>query len=461
MERVSHPCKPSFCLAGLRYHYRCFRSFFGCDILDRQTTRSKVFGWAQNVIAATGKCYFSLRHYLKHLYFSIHYLELGGAETSLIGLLQALDYSKVDVDLFVYSHRGELMGEIPPQVNRLPEIPEYAQIERPMVDVLKDGYFRMVLARLRAKREFALYKRRNHPQDGSAIFAYVAKYVTHLLPPIKPSKEYDLAVSFLAPHDIVLEKVQAKKKVCWVHTDYTKVDMDTDLEFPVWSKYDHIAAVSNAVSEAFLTRFPTLRDKMLTIPNILSPEWVRSRAEAFSIEAEMPREPGVTRLLSIGRFTEAKNFDSVPDICRRIREKGVNAHWYLIGYGGDEGLIRQRIAESGMGDYVRILGKKDNPYPYIKACDIYVQPSRYEGSPVTVREAIVLGKPVVATAFPTVQCVIRDGVDGVIVPMDNDGCAAGIARFIQKEGVFFRPDNAQIFTENTLSLQRFYSLCQP
>ena len=379
---------------------------------------------------------------------------------SLIGLLQALDYSMVDVDLFVYSHRGELMGEIPPQVNLLPEIPEYAQIERPMVDVLKEGYFRMVLARLRAKQEFAQYRRKNHPKDGCAVFAYVAKNVTPLLPPINPDKEYDLAVSFLAPHDIVLEKVRAKKKACWVHTDYTKVDMDTDLEFPVWSKYDHIAAVSNAVSEAFLTRFPTLRDKMLTIPNILSPEWVRSRAEAFSVEDEMTRELGVTRLLSVGRFTEAKNFDNVPDICRRIREKGASVRWYLIGYGGDEGLIRQRIAESGMGDYVRILGKKDNPYPYIKACDIYVQPSLYEGSPVTIREAFALHKPVVATAFPTVKSAIQDGINGIIVPMDNDGCATGIARFIQKEGVSFRPDNTQIFTENTLSLQRFYTLCQ-
>lgn len=380
---------------------------------------------------------------------------------SLIGLLQALDYSKVDVDLFVYRHRGELMGEIPPQVNLLPEIPEYAQIERPMVDVLKNGYFRMVLARLRAKQEFARYRRKNHPKDGSAVFAYVSKNVTPLLPPINPGKEYDLAVSFLAPHDVVLEKVRAKKKACWVHTDYTKVDMDTNLEFPVWSRYNHIAAVSDAVSEAFLTRFPSLRNKMVTIPNILSVEWVRFRAEAFRVEAEIPREPGVTRLLSVGRFTEAKNFDNVPDICLRIREKGENVRWYLIGYGGDDGLIRQRIADSGMEEYVRILGKKENPYPYMKACDIYVQPSRYEGSPVTIREAIALGKPVVATAFPTVQSVIRDGVDGIIVPIDNDACAAGISRFIQKEGASFRPDNAQILIENSQSILRFYTLCRP
>ena len=394
----------------------------------------------------------------KQILFAIHYLELGGAEMSLIGLLKALDYTGVDVDLFVYSHRGELMGEIPPRVNLLPEIPKYAQIERPIKQVLKDGYFRMVLARLRAKREFARYRRKNHPKDGSAVFAYVTKNVTPLLPPINPAQEYDLAVSFLAPHDIVLERVRAKKKVCWVHTDYTKVDMDMDLDFPVWSKFDHIVAVSDAVSGAFLTRFPSLRDKMVTIPNILSPVWVCSRAEAFCVDAEMPREPGMTRLLSIGRFSEAKNFDNVPDICRRIREKGVNVRWYLIGYGGDEDLIRTKIAESKMEEYVRILGKKDNPYPYLKACDIYVQPSRYEGSPVTIREALALHKPVVATSFPTVQGVIDNGINGIITPLDNEECAENLSQFIQNGGCCFRPADLPFDQEAQASLTRLLSL---
>ena len=368
----------------------------------------------------------------RNILFAIHYLELGGAEISLIGLLKALDYSKVNVELFVYSHRGELMKEIPAQVNLLPEIPQYAQIERPMKEVLKDCYWRIALARLRAKRQFARYTRKTHPVDGSAIFAYVARQVTPLLPPIQPDKEYDLAVSFLAPHDIVLEKVRARKKVCWVHTDYTKIDIDTDLEGPVWSRFDHIAAVSDAVSEAFLTRFPALREKMVTLPNILSPEWIRSRAEAFRVDDEMPQEPGVTRLLSIGRFTVAKNFANVPDICRRIRETGIAIRWYLIGYGGEEDLIRERISEAGMEQDVRILGKKENPYPYLKACDVYVQPSRFEGNSVSVREAQILGKPVVVTAYPTVSSQIENGVDGVIVPMDNAGCASALAVLVSE-----------------------------
>jgi glycosyltransferase involved in cell wall biosynthesis len=126
-----------------------------------------------------------------------------------------------------------------------------------------------------------------------------------------------------------------------------------------------------------------------------------------------------------------KNFDRVPDITRRLLSMGLNVKWYLIGYGGDEALIRQRIAEAGMEERVVILGKKDNPYPYIAACDLYVQPSRYEGKSVTVREAQILERPVVIARYTTSASQLQDGVDGVIVPQDDQGCAEGIAALLR------------------------------
>lgn len=369
----------------------------------------------------------------KQILITIHYLEIGGAEISLIGLLQALDYSKYDVDLFVYSHRGELMQFIPKEVNLLPEIPEYAQIERPMKDALKNGYWRIVLRRLIAKRRFVRYKQSKHPVDNGAVFGYVFDSVTPVLPSLDYLGEYDLAISFLTPHNIVAEKVKAKKKAAWIHTDYSKIDVDAELELPVWSKFDHVVSISDQVTENFLGVFPSLKDKIVRIDNILSPKFVRERAEQIPPEVvrkEMPKEDGVTNLLSVGRFCYAKNYDNVPDICRRIIESGVNVRWYLIGYGGDEPLIRSKIAEARMEDRVIILGKKSNPYPYIKACDIYVQPSRYEGNSVTVREAQILCKTVVVTDYSTARNQVKDGVDGVIVPMDNQACGEGIVRVI-------------------------------
>ena len=103
-------------------------------------------------------------------------------------------------------------------------------------------------------------------------------------------------------------------------------------------------------------------------------------------------------------------------------EHGIDITWYIIGFGASNEYIRKEIEKEGMQDRVILLGKKENPYPYIKACDWYIQPSRYEGKSVVVREAQILGKPVMITNYPTAASQINHCVDGVIVPMDIDAC---------------------------------------
>ena len=368
----------------------------------------------------------------KRIFISMHYLELGGAEMSLIGLLQALNYSKYEVDLFIHRHQGELMQFIPKEVNLLPEIPAYSCIECPITEAVSKGQFGVTWGRLKAK----MRARRYQPQDASkpqyAIFQYVAQEIEPYLPMMEQNGEYDLAISFLQPHNYVLSKVKAKKKACWIHTDYTKVEFDAEAELPVWAAYDHIISISPDVTKSFLQVFPSLKNKIVMIENILSSKFVQKRAGEKDVSAEMPKNNGVVNVLSVGRFTDAKNYDNVPDICRRIREKGVDVQWYIIGFGNDA-LIRQKIHEAGMEEFVVMLGKRTNPYPYMKACDIYAQPSRYEGKSVTVREAQMLCKPVVVTDYPTAKSQIQDGVDGVIVPMDNEGCAQGMVDFIRNK----------------------------
>lgn len=366
----------------------------------------------------------------KRIFIAIHYMEIGGAEISLIGLLNAIDYTQYEVDLFVYRHQGELMKLIPNQVRLLPQIPAYAQIESPMTECLKNGCFRVLWGRLKAKMLFKQYSRK-HPNliDGAPILQMIADEVTPVLPSLASYGEYDLAISFLTPHNIVLDKVKARRKIAWIHTDYTHIGVEAERELKVWSRYDYIASISDQVTQTFLCIFPSLSSKIVLIENILSPDFVRQRSQAFSYT--YPSPTGAVNLLSIGRFSEAKNFDNVPDICCRLRQQGVNAYWYLIGYGGAEALIRQKIQEAGMEDYVILLGKQENPYPYISACDIYVQPSRYEGKSVTVREAQMLCKPVIVTDYATAPSQVRTGQDGVIVSLENQACAQGIAAVIQ------------------------------
>lgn len=365
------------------------------------------------------------------IFIAMHYMEIGGAETALVGLLNALDPNRVDVDLFLYDHRGEMMQFIPEWVNLLPQIPKYSVLERPIVELVKRGFWGIAAARLWAKwLSQKAYKRSGSTLENNGGLDKMSKCTTPLLPKINQSVTYDLAISFLTPHRIVAEKVKAKKKIAWIHTDYTRVWVDAEDELKVWQKYDYVASISGDVTNTFLQVFPSLAPKIVEIENILSPTFVRKRAELQDVDKEI-RHEGAFTLLSVGRFSDAKNYDNVPDICKRlIGETKLNIKWYIIGYGGDEALIRQKIKEAGMEEHVILLGKRSNPYPYIKACDIYVQPSRYEGKSVTVREAQMLCKPVVVTNYPTAPSQIRSGIDGVIVPMDNEGCAHGLAEVI-------------------------------
>lgn len=366
------------------------------------------------------------------IFIAIHYMELGGAEISLLGLLNALDTQRCDVDLFVYSHRGELMELIPDKINLLPEMKEYAHIESPMLSCLKNGCWKVFWKRLVSKVIYIRYVRKHHPSDGSAIFQILADEVTPVLPSLSSFAEYDLAINFMGMHNVVLEKVQAKRKIAWIHTDYSQVDVEVKREFAVWSRFDNVVSISEQVTQTFLQRFPTLKDKIILIENILSPDFVRQRSKAFVFH--YPHSDAFN-LLSVGRFSYAKNFDNIPVICKGLRKAGINAYWYLIGYGTDEAKIRQKIKEAGMQDYVVILGKQSNPYPYMAACDLYVQPSRFEGKSVTVREAQILGKVVVVTDYPTAKSQVLNGDDGIIVPLENEGCARGIVDLVHNKSL--------------------------
>lgn len=366
------------------------------------------------------------------IFINMHYMEMGGAERALLGLLNALDTDKVDVDLFLNQHTGEFLSLIPKKINLLPERRGFNAIERPMKQILKEGQLGVFYGRLKARKQHRKYHDSlpaSMKSMDSSVFQYVADAVDPFLPALEDLGEYDLAISFITPHNIVLNKVRAKKKIAWIHTDYSTIHINVEKELPIWSGFDHIASISIDSTCSFLKTFPSLKNKIIEIENILSQEFIKQQSNLFDVSKEMPLIG--LRLLSVGRYCHAKNYDNVPDIARRLVEGGyADLRWYIIGFGGDEALIREKIAEAGMQDHVILLGKKENPYPYIKACDFYVQPSRYEGKSVTVREAQVLCKPVIITNYATARSQIQDGIDGIIVPMDNEGCANGITRAI-------------------------------
>ena len=363
----------------------------------------------------------------------MHYMELGGAESALLGLLQSIDPDRVDVDLFIYDHRGELMRFIPTdKVHLLPEIKGYKMIERPLKECVVAGQWGIALGRLLAK---ITVDKNPAPRgmDDWRIFKRVADCVERFLPKIKYDVEYDLAISFQTPHNSVISKVRAKKKLGWIHTDYSVVFVNIENELPVWSELDYIASISEEVGKNFVRIFPALREKLISIENILCPDFIHKMAEELSVS--LCSDTFTTCLLTIGRFSPQKKMEDIPIICRGIVDSGIDVRWFIIGYGSKviENTILDNIKKEHVEGKVIVLGKKDNPYPYIKACDIYVQPSRYEGKSIAVREAQIMCKPVIVTDYPTASSQVKNGVDGVIVPMEIEACVEGMASFIQNK----------------------------
>lgn len=395
---------------------------------------------------------------MKKILIVSHALELGGAERSLIGLLDAIDKEKYKVDLFLLRHEGELLPFVPEGVNLLPEMPAYTVLARPMVQTLKEGHVLLTAARMYGKIKASKYIKRHCHIESGVPLEYSHKYTYRFMPEIQSGEEYDLAISFLTPHYIVTHKVHAKKKIAWIHTDYSRVQIDKKSELEMWSMYNNIISISDDVTKTFLKTFPTLSNKIIKIENIIPEKLIVSQSKEFVPIEEMPGDS--IKILSIGRYCTAKNFDNVPQICKYLIKHGMNVRWYLIGFGPDENLIKEKIKEEHMEKNVIMLGKKSNPYPYICRCDLYVQPSRYEGKCVSVKEAQMLGKPVVITDYVTAKSQLEDGVDGKIVPLDNKECAKMLAELLEnvEEIQMYKKNCCESDFSNIIEVQKLYKI---
>ena len=393
----------------------------------------------------------------KKILIMMRSMDIGGVERSLLGLINIFDYKNYEVSLMLLHHQGQFLKDIPKEVNLLPESTSYSIYDVPIKSLIFSKRFIYGIARILSKIELSLYcMLTNTKKDAWIKQQFTHKYLKPLMPDI--NGKYDLAINYLGFSDILVSKVQADVKVGWVHTDYNHIVAHKKMDIDIYSKLDIIANISDGCKSAFLEHYPQFDKKAVIVENILSKELIVSLSKKFDVDVEMPIDDSL-KLLSIGRFARAKNFDNIPEICKNILSSGIKVKWYIIGYGGDENLIKQKIKEFGMQDKVVILGKKENPYPYIKACDFYIHPSRFEGKAVTPREAQILNKPTIITNFKIAPCQLIDGIDGVIVPLDNKGCANGIIEFIndqKKINMIINNTKKRDYT-NKEEIQKIYS----
>ncbi|MGQ4665883.1 glycosyltransferase [Metabacillus halosaccharovorans] len=386
----------------------------------------------------------------KNVLIAVYNMEIGGIERSLINMLDSFDYDKYNVDLLIYHHVGEFMSLIPKSVNVLPEIAKYSVFRKPVALCLKEKQYSLAFTRVLAKYIAEIKSKSMNLEEGSGYIQMqlAQKYSSFLLP--KLEKHYDVAISYAWPHDIVAYKVRANKKIAWVHTDYSKLEIDNELDLNVWDQFDYIASVSDACQNSFLSTYPTLKKKLMVVENITSPNFIKKMAEEKPTLIE--NEAETFKIVSVGRLSYVKGFDLAVEALGRLHKKGLtNIKWYIIGYGGYEKELKDLIIKHNLEDSFILLGKKTNPYPYIKNCDLYVQPSRYEGKAVTVSEAKILGKPILITNYPTASSQLENGIEGVICDLSVQGLVKGI------EDLYRDQDLKELLVNNIVRMD--YSNC--
>jgi glycosyltransferase involved in cell wall biosynthesis len=394
----------------------------------------------------------------KKLLIAVYNLEIGGIERSLINMLENMDFQKVDVDLLIYHHTGELIRAIPEQVNVLPQIEQYTTFRKSIKECFKEGHYSIGSIRVLCKLLTFFNTKLEKLEEGSGYIQMqlAQKYSMPFLPALP--KEYDLAISYAWPHDIVANKVKALKKIAWVHTDYTKLEIDNGIDLAIWNKFDYIASVSEDCLNSFVKQYPSLAKKTMVIENITSPEFIKSMARES--EPNFVSEQDFN-LISVGRLSYVKGFDLAIEALKILHDKGYkNIKWYVVGYGGYDSKLRELIAKNRLDDSFLLLGKKTNPYYYIESCDLYVQPSRYEGKAVTVTEAMILGKPILITEYPTANSQVINGIDGYICQLSSQGLASEIEKLYNQKDLreeVVKNINRRDFS-NSYELEKLYSL---
>ena len=357
----------------------------------------------------------------------MNHLHCGGAERALTSLLGALDYGRCEVDLLLFKREGIFLDSLPPEVRVLEEPRAYRLFDMPVKRALgrafRSGRPDHALARLIAG---AIVRTEPLPARSDQR---IWRYMAWCLP--SPQKRYDCAIGFLerGPIYYVLDKVRAERKIGWIHIDYDRLGMDPAFDEPYFGKLDHLVTVSEECAAVLKRRFPRYREKVRVIRNIVSPMVVRRMAEAETGDLYGRRE-GETIIVSVGRLHPQKGFDLAIDACKRLADQGRNVRWFVLGEGDERERLERRIRELGLEGRFALLGVKANPYPYMRQADIYVQPSRFEGKPIAVDEAKMLGLPIVVTDYRAARGQIAHGENGLIAAMEPESIASAIARLM-------------------------------
>ena len=380
----------------------------------------------------------------------------GGAEKSLINLLKEIDYSKYEIDLLLFQKEGLFLSQVPAEVNILktpielhllynkPKLKELLKFKN--IKLIFSRYFLNFLIKLRYI---------NYTQAARSQIRWNKFYKNKIK---NLENKYDIALSYLNNDSMryVIDKTNATKKYIWVHNNYKKRGCLKELDIDYYSKANRIITISDECLRILEDVFPNIKDKFICIPNISSKKFIISLANK---KPKYKYEIEKFKILSIGRFDFIKGIDLAVEAAKILKENKVSFQWYIIGDGIMKKQLDKKIRQYKLDNYLYLIGTTDNPYSYISASDILVQPSRSEGKSMVLDEAKILNKPFVVTKYPTVYDQANDDIS-LIVDINAESIANGIIElYNDRNKIKFMEDNLKkISYSNENEIEKYYKL---
>jgi glycosyltransferase involved in cell wall biosynthesis len=352
---------------------------------------------------------------------------MGGIEKALISLLEQIPKDKYDVTLFVVHPGGELFDKIPSHVQVKSLFDTRERTTRTVWKYIKKGKF--ITAYNVILNSFLL---KWGAESEIERFGYYSKTC------FPDDVIYDLAISYSSPITLplvyVANNINAKKKIAWIHNDVS------DLGNPIHSGlvrnlrhyfqlYDHIFCVSQHSVRKFNEVFQNLTNNISVFYNIMD----KKQIELMSTKDESYKDHlKDIRILTVGRLSKEKGQDIIPRVLSKLLSNGYNVRWYCIGDGPLRFQLENMINEYHLVDRLILLGTKENPFPFIKDCDLYIQPSRHEAYCITVAEARVFSRPIVITNTGASEQIVNEQT-GLIVNFDENQMYNAVKRLLDDQ----------------------------
>lgn len=340
----------------------------------------------------------------KKIIFFIGSMIAGGVEKSLVELLNVLDYEKYIVTVCLKDNSGDMRELINPKaIIKLWDDNCTMSTQKVLISQFCRfqlwqgliGIFNRILAR----------KYRNFYELG-------IWYSVKCMAPID-NEIYDYAIAYHDGDNHVVAntiyRIRAKRKILWVHSRVIREENLLNFYDREYAKFNYVICVSETVRQFFEGKYPKAAKRTLVIHNCINSQMIRKLADG-AVDDILEKES----ILTVGRLSKEKGQDMIPKTARLLLDMGYKLVWYVVGEGDLRKTIETEIVKYNVKNNVILLGAKLNPYPYMKLCDIYVQPSLSEGCCVAVEEAKILHKPMVVTGDPSFNEQITNGVTGMI-----------------------------------------------